>query len=305
MLCAQVRNGQPLPTALQKKKRRSKLTTLSESQDLNWSRGTLRRMRHWVGFLPLLIATSCDTRHEVSAMPSRSNELAVVHRTREGLPFVDLGWVSIRDHFVQTVGPNSGQGSPYGDLLVVADALFEPHSRFPLHAHENMEIVSIVVAGTLTHHEPGKSVAIPERAAQLMSARSGITHAEANHTDTPVRMLQIWLKPNALNGIAKHRVFGPHTLGPRLERVVPDGMRQDAVISMARLSPGERLVLSARDQRALYVICLEGEAEFGGKQCADGDGLLITRGKGELEALARLMLVVLDLRRPATDREAR
>ena len=67
-------------------------------------------------------------------------------RPREGLAVTDLGWVRIRDHFVQTVGPQAGTGAPLGDLLVLADATFAPRSRFPLHTHEQMEIVTVVVA---------------------------------------------------------------------------------------------------------------------------------------------------------------
>jgi hypothetical protein len=55
-----------------------------------------------------------------------------VHQ-KSSLPFVDLGWVKMSDHFVATVGPAAGQGAPWNHVLVLADATFAPHSQFPLH----------------------------------------------------------------------------------------------------------------------------------------------------------------------------
>ena len=63
------------------------------------------------------------------------------------LPTTTLPWLTLRDHFVATVGPSAGQGQPLGPLLVLADATFSPRSRFPLHPHRDMEILSVVQIG--------------------------------------------------------------------------------------------------------------------------------------------------------------
>ena len=126
---------------------------------------------------------------------------SVIHRPASALPATTLSWLSLRDHFVATVGPHSGQGRPLGPLLVLADATFAPRSRFPLHPHEEMEILSIVIDGTLSHHgDQAHGMTLGPRSAQLISARDGMVHAEGNDTDAPTRMLQLWFQPDRHGG---------------------------------------------------------------------------------------------------------
>ncbi|MBL8956560.1 MAG: pirin family protein [Myxococcaceae bacterium] len=218
------------------------------------------------------------------------------HRPRSSLPLTDLGWVRMTDHFVQTVGAGAGNGQALGDLLVLADATFAPKSRFPLHPHRDMEIVSVVLSGELTHHEPDTSTALPAASVQLMSARDGIVHAEGNVTDAPTRMLQLWITPNQSGGPAVHRIFGPFTLKSTLTRVTPDDLRQDASVSMAKLAAGEQLALEPKPGRRLYVLCA-GEAKLGALAIADGDGVTLAGGAATFTAAAGgATLVVIDTR---------
>ncbi len=216
-------------------------------------------------------------------------------RHRDQLPLTDLGWVKMHDHFVQTVGARAGTGQPLGPLLVLADATFAPRSRFPLHSHQEMEIVSVVISGTLTHFEPGHSVTIAEGAAQVMSSREGITHAEGNETDTPTRMLQIWLQPNELGGAGHHEVIVPKR-SARIERVTPATLRTPASVSIATLTSGESLELKSLEQR--YVICTGGTVtlEDHTEALGDGDGLLLQAGqRARLSAREPVTLVIIEL----------
>ena len=123
------------------------------------------------------------------------------HRPLASLPTTELPWLALRDHFIATVGPAAGSGRPLGSLLVLADATFAPHSRFPLHPHRDMEILSIVIDGQLSHHgDQANGEDLPKRTAQLISARNGIVHAEGNDLDVPTRMLQIWFTPTRRGG---------------------------------------------------------------------------------------------------------
>jgi redox-sensitive bicupin YhaK (pirin superfamily) len=235
-------------------------------------------------------------RGEMLHTRGQETTLAVTHRSRDKLAFLDLGWIQVRDHFVQTVGSQSGKGESLGDLLVLADATFAPHTRFPLHLHEEVEVLSIVLSGTLTHHEPDHSVEVPTHATQFMSARGGLTHAEGNETDEPVRMLQLWFRPNVLGGTAEYQVVGPHVLRPQLIRISPTNMRQDAVVSLARLAKKERLEVTAQEGRVLYAVCIDGEAKFESQRCSDGDGLVICEGSGSFETESGVTVVVVDIR---------
>lgn len=226
-----------------------------------------------------------------------TSPLTIRHRAR--LPLTDLGWVQMHDHFIQTVGQRAGTGQPLGPLLVLADATFAPHSRFPLHSHQEMEIVSVVISGTLTHFEPGRSLSIRAGSAQVMSARDGVTHAEGNETDGPTRMLQIWLKPNEAGGPGRHEVVVMPSSGPSLARLTQATLRQQATVSMASLQAGESLALHAGSREQHYVVCTGGNVTIDGvgDVLEDGDGLLVPTGQtARLRAREPVQLVVISLR---------
>lgn len=122
-------------------------------------------------------------------------------RPRASLTHLNLGWIEIRDHFISTVGPNTGRGNPLGVIMVLEDAIIQPQAAFPLHPHKDMEILTWVAEGVLHHRDNfGVSVELTSGMLQLMSARSGVIHAEGNLGDAPVRMLQIWIQPNSHGG---------------------------------------------------------------------------------------------------------
>lgn len=211
------------------------------------------------------------------------------HHPASRLPATRLPWLSLRDHFIATVGPASGRGSPLGPLLVLADATFAPHSRFPLHPHREMEILSIVVDGTLSHHgDQAHGATLGSRSAQLISARTGIVHAEGNDTDRATRMLQLWFQPREEGGAPAYfaRTWsgdGRHVVAG--DDVMP--LRADARVEWLALAAGASDALIVRPGRVGYVLGLEGrlavdDAPF---DLAVGDGLEV--GEGSLRVHAR------------------
>src|SRR6202040_1881513 len=125
-------------------------------------------------------------------------------RSFEDISGLDAGWLQAKHHFA--IGP---YGNPahkaVGNLIVLNDDEIAPHTGFGLHHHENVEIVSYLREGTVTHRDDqgniGKTYAGD---VQVMSAGTGIRHSEENEEDVPIRLFQIWLKPSAavefLNG---------------------------------------------------------------------------------------------------------
>ncbi|MGA9520752.1 MAG: pirin family protein [Myxococcaceae bacterium] len=212
-------------------------------------------------------------------------------RAARTLPALDMGWIALKDHFVQTVGPRSGQGEPYSDLLVLADATLAPKSSFPMHPHREMEILTWIVSGTMLHRD---STAAPEEipagTLQLMSARNGLFHAEGNRRDAPVRLLQIWLTPDQRGGdpVFKTAALPADASGfVELAGPGPDAplqIRQDARLLIARLQPGQRVSANLAPERRGYAITVGGEARWNGQATADGDGMKL--GSGAVEVVA-------------------
>lgn len=206
-------------------------------------------------------------------------------RTLDTLPTTELPWLRLRDHFVATVGPNAGAGRPFGSLLVLADATFAPHSRFPLHPHREMEILSIVMQGELSHHgDQEHGATLRAREAQLISARNGMVHAEGNDTGAETHMLQIWFRPDSDGGDAAYfqRTL-PEANGAGRHLVAGDEgmpMRTSAKVWWVDLVTGreERLALPA--ERAGYLLAVNAPLEVrGGPSLAAGEGAEV-RGDG-------------------------
>lgn len=85
----------------------------------------------------------------------------------------------------------------WGQLRVYNDDLIAPHTGFDTHFHKEMEIVTIVLQGAVTHEDStGNKKRITAKMVQRMSAGTGVQHSEYNHEDNPLHLHQIWILPN-------------------------------------------------------------------------------------------------------------
>ena len=85
----------------------------------------------------------------------------------------------------------------FGVLRVLNDDIIAPHTGFESHSHQDMEILTYVIDGELTHEDSlGNSSVLRRGQMQYMSAGTGVTHSEYNKGDDPLRILQIWITPN-------------------------------------------------------------------------------------------------------------
>ena len=108
----------------------------------------------------------------------------------------NLGWLRSVFHFSFAEYYNP-KNINFGVLRVINDDLIDPHTGFPKHPHQNMEIVSYAVDGNLTHADSmGNENTITRGHVQYMSAGTGVYHSEMNHGDETLRLLQIWILPD-------------------------------------------------------------------------------------------------------------
>ncbi|BAQ65240.1 pirin family protein [Geminocystis sp. NIES-3709] len=89
----------------------------------------------------------------------------------------------------------------FGNLLVINEDIISPGQGFGTHGHQDMEIVTYVIAGELAHKDSiGNEETIPEGEVQRMTAGTGIRHSEYNHSNQDlVHLLQIWILPDTKN----------------------------------------------------------------------------------------------------------
>lgn len=207
------------------------------------------------------------------------------HRFKADLGGGDVGWLKARHHFKVTPDGNPAH-RPLGALVVWNDDLIAPDSGFPMHGHENMEIVSYVLEGAVTHRDSAGGQGRTEAGdVQVMSAGTGIRHEERNAQGVPLRLFQIWLRPRE-NGGHPHWGSRPFPKAGRAGQwaVLASGMpgdqsalqiRADARVLGVTLKAGQRLSYSIAGQG--YLVPTLGAVTVNGVTVEAGDGLAITQ----------------------------
>ncbi len=186
-------------------------------------------------------------------------------------------------------------------LRVINQDLVAPHTGFPAHAHDNMEILTYVLRGAVSHRDSmGNEQKVTAGEFQLMSAGTGITHSEHNREHEPMEMLQIWLYPNVRNsepGYQQKRFADTHGL----QLIVsPDGregsmlIRQEARLWRGRLPAGTLLEHSLQGGNA-WLQVVSGQLHAGGELLQPGDGAATTERHLDLEALTDTEFLLFDL----------
>lgn len=177
----------------------------------------------------------------------------------------------------------------FGALRVLNDDTVAPGMGFGTHPHDNMEIISIPLAGDLEHRDSmGNTTIIREGDVQVMSAGTGIRHSEMNHNkDKEVRFLQIWIIPEKKNVEPRYdqqNFSGAKKTNQWLTVVSPIGTQDGGVqvhqqtwFSLSTLEAGKSLDYSLRRKgNGVYLFILEGTVEINGQSLARRDGLAIT-----------------------------
>lgn len=93
----------------------------------------------------------------------------------------------------------------FGALRVFNDDIIAAHQGFGMHPHSNMEIITLVLAGEISHEDShGGKATVGAGGAQVMSAGSGLRHSEINNGDEAVHLYQIWIMPREENIAPRH-----------------------------------------------------------------------------------------------------
>lgn len=186
-------------------------------------------------------------------------------------------------------------------LRVINQDVVAPHTGFPAHGHDNMEILTYVLRGAVSHRDSmGNEQKVTAGEFQLMSAGTGVTHSEYNREHDALELLQIWLYPNARNtepGYQQKRFADVDGL----QLVVsPDGtdgslvIRQDARIWRGRLT-GTTSASHALTGQAAWLQVIKGQLHANGELLQAGDGASITGTTIELLALTDTEFLLFDL----------
>ena len=217
----------------------------------------------------------------------------------------DHGWLKARHHF-SFAGYNDPERMGWGALWVWNDDEIAAGSGFPPHPHADMEIITYVRDGAITHEDSlGNKGRTEAGDVQVMSAGSGVRHAEYNAEAETTRIFQIWIIPDARGG---QPAWGarPFPKGDRSGRFVTlasgiagdtDALpiRADARVLGATLKAGESVEYALGAQRHAYLVPARGSVDVNGVRIDARDGVAIEDESDiRIRALADAEIVLVD-----------
>lgn len=192
-------------------------------------------------------------------------------------------WLHARHHFsFGHYRDPARQG--FGALRVWNDDQIAPNTGFPAHPHRDMEIITYVREGAITHRDSlGNEGRTEAGDVQVMHAGHGITHSEFNSEATETRLFQIWLEPNEA-GVAPG--WGARSFPARGDglRVLAAGdgrdgalpLHADGAVLAGRLSAGQEVRYRLPPGRRAYLVPAAGSVTVNGTPAETRDGVAIT-----------------------------
>ncbi len=219
--------------------------------------------------------------------------------------FSDAGW--LKSYWLFSFSDyHDPRNVRFGTLRVFNDDVIEPGTGFPMHPHRNMEIVTVVLAGEMTHQDSlGNRTVIRAGDVQRMSAGAGLTHSEFNLSAEPVHIHQIWIFPER-KGLTPSYDQKTPAAADRLNRLQPVAagrdtpgavtLHTDATIFLCTLETGRTVAHEAAATRLTFIYVTAGRLAVDGRELATGDqARLDLAGTLRCEARERCEFVLIDV----------
>lgn len=229
----------------------------------------------------------------------------IVIREAKDRGHADYGWLDTRHSF--SFGDYYDPGHVgFRALRVINDDRVAPGEGFPRHPHQNAEILTYVLEGSLRHRDSmGHEQVLGPGDVQRLSAGTGIAHSEHNASSEEwLRFLQIWIIPRE-PGLApsyEQRSFGEVARGELAPIASPDGadgsttIQADARVYVARLGRGDRVAHRLAAGRHAWVQVARGVVRLGPHRLEEGDGAALSEvGEVALEGERDAEVLVFDL----------
>jgi len=228
------------------------------------------------------------------------------HIPYNSLYTADHGWLKSRFHFsfAEYYNPDNIN---YGSLRVMNDDIIEAKTGFGTHPHRDMEIITYVIRGELTHKDSMQNKETLSRGnVQYMSAGTGITHSEMNDSEDELHLIQTWILPqqNALTPKYGSKTFSLderqnkwlHLVGPQ-ESKSHINIYQDASMYVSEIDDNKKLTFDLQAQRQLYIKLLEGKARINGVIFEAGDAGELQDEDLDVEAIEGTHILLVEMKK--------
>ena len=224
-------------------------------------------------------------------------------------PFASLGganhgWLDAHHHF-SFANYHDPDRMSWGSLRVWNDDIIQPQTGFPPHPHADMQIITYIRTGAITHQDSlGNKGRTAAGDVQVMSAGTGIRHAEYNLEDEATTLFQIWIVPKRTGG-APGWGTKPFPKSDRsgIWQILASGfdedsdalpIRTDARVLGATLEAGDSLTYQVGDRRHAYLVPATGAIEIDGQRVNARDGAAVTAGTITITAIEDAEIVLVD-----------
>lgn len=172
-------------------------------------------------------------------------------------------------------------------LRVINQDVVQPKTGFSLHPHHDMEIITVVLKGEVTHQDSmGNKTKIKAGEIQLMSAGSGVTHGEWNESNEVLELLQIWIFPDQKHLAPSYQQMAYQKQEGKLIPLVQPihqndeknvlMIHQDASLYLGALKQKQKLNWHPTENKALWIQMIGGNLKVNAHLLASGDGLGLT-----------------------------
>jgi quercetin 2,3-dioxygenase len=217
--------------------------------------------------------------------PPSGADTMIERRPFSGLGGANHGWLNAKHHF-SFASYFDPERMGWGNLRVWNDDEIAAKAGFPPHPHADMEIITYVRDGAITHKDSMGNIGRTEAGdVQVMSAGSGVRHSEYNEEDETTRIFQIWIQPTTRGGTPS---WGAKPF-PKAERsgcfvTLASGfggddalpIRADARVMGATIKAGDRVTLTLDPKRHAYLVPATGVVDVGDVRIEARDGAAIT-----------------------------
>lgn len=218
----------------------------------------------------------------------------------------NLGWLKSSFHFSFSEYYNPSN-IHFGNLRVLNDDLIEPKTGFSMHPHEDMEIITYVIDGKLTHKDSMGNIGELSRGeVQYMSAGTGVYHSEYNLGDEELRLLQIWIFPDKKDykpNYGEYKFNWNDRENKWLHMVSSNQgnadikIHQDVNIYSLYLEKGNEEIFKINKNRQAYLVQIEGVSDINQIELQGKDAMEIVEEDIKITSKENSHLLVLEMKK--------
>lgn len=195
----------------------------------------------------------------------------------------------------------------FGVLRVVNDDIIDPNTGFDMHPHNDMEVITYVVEGELTHGDNlGNENTVERGQVQYFSAGTGIMHSENNKSDKPLRILQLWILPDKKGhkpeyGDArfpwdKRKNKWLHMVS-RKNADTEVTINQDANVFVTEIDEENEISFNVEEGRQAYLIQIEGSSAVNGQLLDERDALEVVEEELSIVPHTKSHLMIIEMKK--------